>query len=251
MDKERKISAIIEARMGSERLPGKVLLPICGKPALGHIINRLKFCKHINEIILATPNTKDNDVLEKFALKNSVACFRGSEDNVLERVYLAAKENNCDVILRITADNPLIDPEIIDLATKNHLEVKADYSCTEYPEKFLPVGLGVEVFNFQALEKAYKNAIKDHEKEHTAIYFIENPHLFKMNSVKLPKSLQNPNLRLTLDTKEDLALITRIYESLYKEGEFFTTEEILKLITINPELKKNNSHIIQKAVKRA
>lgn len=246
MDKQKKISAIIQARMGSSRLPGKVLMTICGKPVLQHIIERLKFCKLINEVILAIPNTKENDILEKFALKNNVAYYRGSENEVLERVYMAAKENNCDVIVGITADNPLIDPEIIDLAVKKHLKSGADYSCTEYPSKFLPVGLGAELFNFNAIKTACKNAKEAYNREHVTSYFYENPDVFKLNSVTLPYNLKNPALRLTLDTKEDLELITKIYEDLHKEGEFFKTEEVLNLLNQKPELKEINRHIVQK-----
>ncbi|MBU4204812.1 NTP transferase domain-containing protein [Patescibacteria group bacterium] len=153
-----KICAIIEARIGSTRLPGKVLMPICGKPMLQHIIERLRFSKLINQIILAIPDTKENDILEEFALRNSIGCYRGSENEVLARIYLAAKENNSDVIVRITADNPLIDPEIIDLAIKKHLSERDDYSSTFYQSRFLPLGLDVDVLNFQSLGIAYINA---------------------------------------------------------------------------------------------
>ncbi|MBU4461499.1 glycosyltransferase family protein [Patescibacteria group bacterium] len=241
-----KICAIIEARIGSTRLPGKVLMPICGKPMLQHIIERLRFSKLINQIILAIPDTKENDILEEFALRNSIGCYRGSENEVLARIYLAAKENNCDVIVRITADNPLIDPEIIDLAIKKYLSARADYSSTFYPSRFLPIGLDAEVFNFHALEIAYKNAKKSHQREHVTPYFYEHPDVFKIISIKLPKHLENPKLRLTLDTKEDLELITKIYAKLYKTGSLFKTKEILDLFKVQPELKKINAHIIQK-----
>ena len=246
MAKQKNICAVIQARMGSERLPGKVLIPICGKSVLEHIIERLKFCKLINQTILAIPNTEENDVLEKFALRNSVRYYRGSEYKVLERFYLSAKENRCDVIVRMPADDPLMDPEIIDLTIKRHLSSKADYSCTEYPNWFLPRGLGVEVMNLNALEMVYKNVKKSYEKEDITFHFIKNPDVFKFNSVKLPESLKNPGLRLTLDTKEDLELITKIYENLYKKGEFFKTEEVLNLLNQKPELTEINSFIIQR-----
>ena len=246
MTTKTKVCAIIQARMGSGRLPGKVLKLICGKPVLEHIIDRSNFCKAVNQTILAIPDTKDNDILEKFAKDNSVKYYRGSENKVLERFFLAAKENNCDVTLRWPADDSLMDPEIIDFAIKKHLSSGADYSCTEYPDWFLPRGLGVEVVNFNALEIVYKNVKDSYEKEDVTFHFIKNPGLFKLNSVKLPEILKNPSLRLTLDTKEDLELITKIYENLYKKGEFFKTEEVLKLINQKPELKEINKHIIQR-----
>ena len=246
MVKTTKISAIIQARMGSTRLPGKVLMPICGKSVLQHVVERLRSSKLINQIILAIPDTKENDILEKFALRNSVECYRGSENEVLERVYLAAKENNCDVIVEITGDNPLIDPEIIDLAVEEHLDKKADFSCTNYGSRFLPIGLDVGVLSFQALEEAYKNAKDPYNREHVTSYFYENPDVFKITSVNFLKHLENPNLRLTLDTNEDLELITKIYAKLYKAGGIFKTKEILDLLKVKPELKKINAHIIQK-----
>lgn len=246
MANKLKICAIVQARMGSERLPGKVLKLICGKPVLARIIERSGASKMLNEVVLAIPDTKGNDVLEKFAKEKSVKYYRGSEDKVLERFYLAAKENNCDVILRWPADDLLIDPEIIDIAVKNHLATGADYSCTEYPEWFLPRGLGTEVMNFAALQNIFNNVEKIHEKEDVTFHFLKNPAAFKFNSVKLSDDLRRPELRLTLDTEEDLELITKIYEELYKEGELFKTEEILNLISKRPELKEINSHIVQR-----
>jgi spore coat polysaccharide biosynthesis protein SpsF len=243
-----KISAIVQARMGSTRLPGKVLMQICGKLMLEHIIERLKFSNLINQIILAIPDTEENDILEEFALGNSIKFYRGSENEVLTRFYLAAKENNCDIIVRITADNPLIDPEIIDIVIKEHLDKKADYSCTHYPFKFLPLGLDVEVFNSRSLEAAYKNAKGDRQRKHVTPHFYENPDVFKINGVKLPAYLKNPNLRLTVDTKEDLELMTKIYENLYEEGKIFKTAQILNLFSRKPELKKINSHIVQRVM---
>ena len=245
-DKKNKISAIIQARMSSTRLHGKALMTICGKPVLQHIIERLRFSKLINQIILAVPDTKENDVLEKFALSNSVGCYKGSENEVLERVYLSAKENNCDVIAEITGDNPLIDPEIIDIAIEKHLETKADFSCTHYPSRFLPIGLDAGIISFKALEAAYKNAKDVYNREHVTSYFYENPNIFKIAGVDLPGYLKNPDLRLTLDTNEDLELITKIYAKLYKPGGIFKTKEILDLLKVKPELKKINAHIIQK-----
>jgi spore coat polysaccharide biosynthesis protein SpsF len=244
--KPQKIAAIIQARIGSTRLPGKVLMEICGKPVVQHIVERLRFSKLVNQIILAIPDTEENNILEEFALENSVEYYRGSENEVLERVYLAAKENNCDVVTEITADNPLIDPDIIDFTIDKHLSAKSDFSCTYYPFRFLPIGLDASAINFQALEEAFKNAKEAYNREHVTSYFYENPDIFKVNSVILPKYLENPNLRLTLDTDEDFALITKIFEKLYKNGGIFKTKEILDLLEFQPELKTINAHIVQK-----
>ena len=247
MKNNKKIAAIIQARMGSERLPGKVLKTLCGRPMLWHIVERLKFSKLLNQIILALPDAKGNEDLEKFAVENSIKYFKGSEDWVLERVFFAAKENNCDVIVRITADNPLMDPEIIDEAIKQHLKSGADYSCTEKPERFLPLGMGVEVFNFDSLQAAYNKSKESYDREHVTSYLYENPDVFKINSVKLSETLRAPHLRLTMDTKEDLELMEKIYQRLYRPENIFKTEQILNLFVKNPELRKINGHIIQKA----
>lgn len=244
MNKNPRVTAVIFARMNSTRLPGKVLKKIGSKPLLLHTIERLKSSQEINQIVLAIPDNKKNDILEEFAKKNSINFFRGSEENVLERFYLAAKESKADVVVEVPADKPLIDPEIIDLAIRKNLEEKADFTCTDRPEKFLPLGLDVGVLNFKALKKAYKNA---QNREHITTYFYKNPKVFKINSVPFSKSLRCPNLRLTIDTKADFELINKIYEGLYQEGKTFKTKEILSFLRKNPELKKINSHIIQKA----
>lgn len=249
MYKSNKISAIIQARMGSERLPGKVLLPICGKSVLQHIIERLKSCRNISQIILAIPDTKENDILEKFASDNNVLFYRGSENDVLERMYLAAKESNCDVIVEVTADKPLIDPEVVDLLIQKHLGTEGDYNFTRCIPNFLPIGLDAGIFNFQALETAHRSAKKDYQREHITFYFHENPEVFKIIDVELPERLKNPNLRLTLDTKEDLELISKIYQVLYKKEGIFRAKQIFDLFNNQPELKNINSHIIQKSVK--
>jgi len=246
MKKQLKISAIIQARMGSMRLPGKVLMTICGKPVLQHIVERLRFSKLIGQIILAIPDSEENDVLEKFALINHIGCYRGSEHDVLGRMYSAAKENNCNVIVEVTADKPLIDPVLIDVAIKKHLRKKGHYHFTHYPHQFLPIGLDAGILNFQALEVAYKNAKEAYHREHVTSYFYDNPDIFNISSIDLPKHLENPSLRLTLDTEEDFELITKIYEKLYKAEGIFTTKKILDLCKADPELKTINAHIVQK-----
>lgn len=241
-----KVCAVIQARMSSERLPGKVLLNIYGKSVLEHIIDRLKPSELINRIILAIPKTKQNDVLENFAIQNKIAYYRGSENEVLERFYLAAKENGCETVVEIMGDNPLVDHEIVDLTIEKHLNTKADYSCTNYPSRVLPIGLDIAVLSFQALQTAYKNAKDVYQKEHVIAFFYENPDLFKITSLKLPQSMENPSLRFTLDTKEDFELITKIYGKLYREGKIFKAKDVLDLIKDHPELKEINKHIIQR-----
>lgn len=243
MKKNPKVTAIILARMTSSRLPGKVLKKIGQKALLLHLVERVKFSKFVNQIVLAIPDNKENDILEKFAKENSLEFFRGSEENVLERFYLTAQKNKADVVVEVPGDKPLIDPEIIDLAVRKNLEENADFTCTDLPAKFLPLGMDVGVLKFEALKKAYENA---QNREHITAYFYKNPQIFKINSILLPKFLECPHLRLTVDTKEDFELVDRIYAKLQKQSKIFNTKEIIDFLQKNPELKKINSHIVQK-----
>jgi len=243
--KKRKIAAIIQARITSTRLPGKVLMDIEGKPMLWHVINRLKLSKKINEIILAIPNTKENDILEKFAKDNKVKYFKGSEEDVLSRYYEAAKEFKSDIVVRITSDCPLIDPQVVDLVIEKHLNSGADYTSNVLQRTF-PRGLDVEVFNFKVLEKTQKEARKNYQREHVTPYICENPKIFKLQNIKAKGKLRRPELRLTVDTKEDLKLIREIYRHLYKLRKIFYTEEIIDLFNNHQELIKINEKVRQK-----
>ncbi|PIU55548.1 MAG: acylneuraminate cytidylyltransferase [Deltaproteobacteria bacterium CG07_land_8_20_14_0_80_38_7] len=210
-----KIGAIIQARMTSTRLPGKVLMDIEGKPMLWHVVNRLKFSEKLDDIILAIPNTKKNNILEKFAKDNKVKYFRGSEEDVLSRYYKTAKKFKCDLIVRITSDCPLIDPQIVDLVIEKHLKLNADYTSNTLKRTF-PRGLGVEVFNFKVLKKAQKEAKEDYQREHVTPYIYKNPEIFKIQNIKAERRLRYLEIRLTVDTKKDLRLIREIYKRLYK-----------------------------------
>jgi len=243
--KKRKIAAIIQARITSTRLPGKVLMDIEGKPMLWHVINRLKLSKKINEIILAIPNTKENDILEKFAKDNKVKYFKGSEEDVLSRYYEAAKEFKSDIVVRITSDCPLIDPQVVDLVIEKHLNSGADYTSNVLQRTF-PRGLDIEVFNFKVLEKTQKEARKNYQREHVTPYICENPKIFKLQNIKAKGKLRRPELRLTVDTKEDLKLIREIYRHLYKLRKIFYTEEIIDLFNNHQELIKINEKVRQK-----
>ena len=174
---------IVQARMGSSRLRGKVMLSIGGKPMLWHVIDRLKKTEKINEIILAIPDTEENDILEKFAKANKLKYFRGSEKDVLSRYYLAAQKFKIDTILRITSDCPLVDPKLVDLLVEKHLNSGADYTSNVQKRTF-PKGLDIEVFNFAALERAYKEGKSDPEREHVTLYIREHPGMFRCVNVE-------------------------------------------------------------------
>jgi len=245
-----KIDAIIQARTSSTRLPGKVLkeLPYAsGITCLEQVIRRLKKTKKLNDIIIATTEDKEDNEIINIAKKEGVKYFMGSKENVLSRYYFTAKENNIDIIIRITSDCPCIDADIIDLTIDDHINKMADYTTNSLVRTY-PHGLNVEAFNINILEKAHKNATKDYEKEHVTPYINRNPQKFKINIVKAPKELYAPDIRITLDTEEDYALLCAVFDYLYPKNKYFNAYDIVNLFNQKPWLKLINKKIIQKKI---
>jgi len=241
--REKKIVAIIQARITSTRLPGKVLMEIEGKSMLWHVLNRLKFSKKLDDIILAIPNTKENDILEKFAKDNKVRYFKGSEEDVLSRYYETAQKFNCDPIARVTSDCPLIDPEVVDLVVEKYLDLGADYTSNTIKKTF-PRGLETEVFSFRILERAYTEAKNDLEREHVTLYFVKYPEIFRLVNVVNEKDLSY--MRWTVDEAKDLEFVREVYRRLYKEGKIFSMKDIVSLLKKYPELMEINKGVKQK-----
>ncbi|WP_058953760.1 cytidylyltransferase domain-containing protein [Clostridium tyrobutyricum] len=242
------IVCIVQARTGSTRLPGKVIKKICGKTVLEHDIDRLKRVKNIDKIIIATTTLeKDNAIVEE-AKRMDVDYFRGSEEDVLSRYYYAAKENNGDVVVRITSDCPLIDSEVTEKIIQYYLYNNAKYDYVSNTiDRTYPRGLDTEVFSFKALEKAFNEAESLRDKEHVTPYIWDNPSIFRLAQYK--NEIDYSNLRWTLDTKEDFELISKIYGYLYKEkGNEFNLEDILNLYVGHPELREINENIEQKQI---
>ncbi len=246
-----KIAAIIQARISSTRLPGKVLkeLPFnSGITCLEQVIRRLKKSKKIDDIVIATTEDKEDNEIVDIAKKEDVKYFRGSKENVLSRYYFAAKKNNIDVVVRITSDCPCIDVDITDLTIDAHINKVADYTSNSLTRTY-PHGLDVEVFNFNALEEAYKNATKYYEKEHVTPYIYKNPQKFKINIVKAPKELYASDIRITLDTEEDYALLCAVFDYLYPKNEYFNAYDIVNLFNKEkPWLKLINKKVVQKKI---
>jgi spore coat polysaccharide biosynthesis protein SpsF len=245
-----KIGAIIQARTSSTRLPGKVLkeLPYAsGITCLGQVIRRLKKSKKLNDIIVATTKEKEDNEIINIVKKENVKYFRGSKKNVLSRYYFAAKENNIDLIVRITSDCPCIDAAITDLTIDDHINKMADYTTNSLVRTY-PHGFDVEVFNFNVLEKAHKNATKDYEKEHVTPYINRNPKKFKINIVKAPQELYASDIRITLDTEEDYALLCAVFDYLYPKNKYFNAYDIVNLFNEKPWLKLINKKIMQKKI---
>ena len=194
------VGAIIQARMGSTRLPGKVLKPIGDKTLLEHIFSRLKKLKHSVKIVLATSNDVKDNILEQFCNERAIECFLGSEDNVLERYFFCAKQHAFEHIIRLTADNPFVDIEELDRLIDLHISSQADYS---HSFSSLPIGIGSEVFTFAALEKSYKEGLLPNQIEHVNEYITDNPNAFKISELKVYGEKNRPDIRLTIDNEYD------------------------------------------------
>lgn len=246
-----KIGAIVQARTTSTRLPGKVLkkLPFnSGITVLQQVVRRLKRSDKIAEIIIATTTeAEDSEIVEKAELEG-VRWFRGSRDDVLSRYYLTAKENKLDLIVRITSDCPCIDPEVVDLVVTEHIKANADYTSNQLIRTF-PHGLDTEVLTFDALEKAYCEAADDFEREHVCPYIHKTKaELFKIIVVEAPQALYAPDIRITLDTEEDYALLCAVFDYLHPGDEIFKTTDIIRLFQEKPWLKLVNKRITQKKI---
>lgn len=235
---------IVQARMTSTRLPGKVLASLEGKTIIEHVYERLSESKKINEIVFAIPDSEENRVLEEFLSRKKIKFFLGSEENVLERFYKCAEKYNADIVIRVTCDNPLVDYEAIDLLIDELEHSHLDYITTEG----LPLGCSTEVFTFQALETAFQKAGKDYEKEHVTPYIFEHPESFKVEKMNAPAALHHPGMRFTVDTGEDLKLMKAIYHALYRDKPI-NLRDVIELVLKRPELMQINAHIRQKKFK--
>ncbi|GCL36294.1 acylneuraminate cytidylyltransferase [Sphaerospermopsis reniformis] len=245
-----KTVTIIQARMGSTRLPGKVMKPLCGKTVLFHVISRVKACSLVDEVVVATTTSLADDVIVAEAEKCGVNWFRGSEEDVLERYYLAAKQYQADVIVRVTSDCPLFDAEVLNgmleyFQTETTNGLKIDY-LSNCLRRSYPRGLDAEVFTFEVLEKAFQSANKPYQREHVTPYIYEHPEIFSLHNQNNDDDLSD--YRWTLDTQEDWRLIEEIYKNLYHEQKIFTTDEVLDLLVVNPELLLINAHVEQKTL---
>lgn len=241
------IVCIVQARMGSTRLPGKVLKKICGKTVLEHDIDRLKRVKNINSIVIATTTLGKDNIIVDEANRLGVKYYRGSENDVLSRYYYAAKENNADIIVRVTSDCPLIDSNITERTIQYYIDNIKEYDYVSNTlDRTYPRGLDTEVFGFKVLEKAFKKADSERDREHVTPYIWDNPNVFKLGCFR--NNVNYSEYRWTLDTEKDFQLINRIYELLYYCNNEFCMEDILDLYLIYPELKKINIGIEQESI---
>lgn len=252
-----KVVAIIQARMGSMRLPGKVLAEAAGKPLLGHMLQRLARCETLNEIVVATPWKKADTEICRVALKYGATTYMGSNNDVLSRVLGAARTYDADLIVELTADCPLMDPAIVDravtlfqtIAKVTRLIDFVSTSRDSYHDPLLayPRGMDVRVFPQTALREVDLLAGDPVSREHVSLYFWEHRNRFHCYDVQVPKEMRS-DVRLCVDTPEDLKLIKAIFEHFAPRNNF-SLEEILKLLQDKPELQKINQQVEQKAVR--
>jgi len=223
----RKISIIIQARLTSSRFPNKIINKVLGKPIILLLINRLKLCKEIHDLIVAIPKNQKNKSLEKLLKTNNVKVFKGPENNTLKRYYEAAKKNNSKIIIRITSDCPLADPSMIDHHVRVFNKYKPDYLSNNLIRSF-PHGYDLEIFSFNSLKKAFKNSKTKYEKEHVTPY-IRKSASFKKINLQFKKNFYF--LRVTLDYKEDLKVIRNIFN--YFKNKMFYLNDLINLYKKN------------------
>lgn len=247
MSKKNNITAIIQARMSSNRLPGKVLKDIEGKPMLWHVVNRVKRSKRIKKLIIATTTNKNDDVIENFCKRYNIDFYRGSENDVLDRYYRAAKLWRSDIVVRITADCPLIDYQIIDEVISSYLKNENNLDgASNTIKRTYPRGLDTEVISFSILETVWKVAKRDYQRAHVTIYIYENIGQFKLHSVENEENTSH--FRWTVDEEKDLKFVREIYNILYREEKIFLMKDILNLLEEKPYLIEINKDVKQKEI---
>jgi len=245
-----KTVAIIQARMGSNRLPGKVLMPIMGKPMLWHIVRRVRAAPSIDEVVVAIPDGPADQLLRQFCATNDIASFSGSEVDVLDRFYQAAQLHGADPVLRITADCPLVDPELIEKLIGMYRSGHYDYAAVSAGADAhraeggcFPDGMDAECFNFASLAKAWKEAQDPRDREHVTRFIWRQKGIFRCT--KLRADREYPPLRLTVDYPQDLVVASRIYERLFSNGNIFHLADVVDLLQREPETIKPNEHLIE------
>jgi spore coat polysaccharide biosynthesis protein SpsF len=241
-----KTVAIVQARMGSTRLPGKVLQDLAGEPMLARVVNRTCRAKTLQEVVIATTTNVVDDVIVKLCEARGWSWFRGSEEDVLDRYYRAAKKYQADFIVRITSDCPLIDPEVIDQVVQEFLErqPEVDYASNTWPRRTFPRGLDTEVMRMDVLERAWREDRNPAWREHVTPYIYRNPDRFRIHNVVSP--VDYSAMRWTVDTQEDLAFVRKVYD--YFGHDRFSWREVLKVLEEHPEWVEINRGVRQKRI---
>lgn len=240
--------AIIQARMNSSRLPGKVLREIAGKPMVGWVIERCRLSARLDEVAVATTTDASDDPVEEYCILQGVGVYRGDQFDVLDRYYQAARCFGAEVIVRVTADCPLIDAEVIDHTLQTFFETGVDFAANRLPPPFTrtyPIGLDTEVCSFQALERAWKEAVEPYEREHVMPYLYDVKDRFRTLLVNYP--IDYGKVRLTVDTAEDLEFMRQVFSRFAPDGNF-SWLDVLALLEREPELSRINAGVQHKVM---
>lgn len=240
-----RVVAVVQARMGSSRLPGKVLADVAGETMLVRVVTRLARARWVDAVVVATSTLPADDAVAEEAARLGVAVFRGSEDDVLDRYLGAARREGADWVVRVTADCPLVDPELVDGLVARFAEAGPDYASNSL-ERTYPRGLDVEVFTRAALETAAAEATSTHERVHVTPFLYQHPERFRLLSVTAPGGEDHSHLRWTVDTAEDLELARRLYRRLGGDG--FGWRDALAVVRAEPELADVNRGVRQKSL---
>ena len=232
----RPVVAIVQARMSSTRLPGKVMKGIAGRPMLWHVVNRLKASVLIDEIVVATTTGPEDDIIEEWCKLGGTGFSRGSLDDVLDRYYQAAKSLRARTVVRVTSDCPLIDPALVDRAIEKFGEGGFDHVSVD---SSFPDGLDAEVFSFDALKKAHAEAALASEREHVTPYIWKRPQVFSLCKLKSRADLSS--MRWTVDDERDLKLVTEVYEGIGAGDRVFHMDEVLEFLRRKPGVLKINA----------
>jgi len=240
-----RIVSTIEARMTSSRLPGKVLMEADGIPMLKHLVNRLKVVSSIDEIILATTQNKTDDILIDFAENEKIKYFRGSEDNVMDRVIKAAESVNADIVVEITGDCPIIDPQIVEQTIRMFLMNEADYVSNGHIRSY-PDGMDTQVFKLKTLKNSFSLTDKPLDYEHVTLHIRNNPDIYSHLHLVAPPEIHWPELGLTLDELDDYKLLVKIISHFGKSNALFSCLDAVNLLRQNPDWIDINKSVVRK-----
>jgi len=245
-----RVVASIEARMGSSRLPGKILKDINGQTVLWRLVDRLKQCKLLDDIVVATSTESGDDQLEVWCKENDIACYRGSEEDVLNRVVEAQQFMNSEIVVEITGDCPLTDPEVIDLGIETFFANDVDVVSNCGRVLTWPMGQYVQVFPLDLLAEVDRTIDDEAVHEHVSLYFYEHPEKYRLLELIAPRRWQEPEWRLQLDYKEDLEFQNKVYAALEPEfGPYFGTEETVSFLKTRKDIVDINIHCEEKSVR--
>jgi len=235
-----RVAAIVESRMSSRRLPGKNLLPILGRPMLSRLIERLKRCRSLDAICVATSTDASDDPIQELAQAEGVACHRGSLEDVLERTLAAARSVAAELVVEITGDCPLVDPGIVDACVARYERGDVDYLVNVLDRLSFPIGFDVQVFAVSLLDEVARLADDPHERANVTPYIYRRADRYRVVNLLAPPELDRPGYRLCVDYREDFELVTAIYAALYPRDAAFRAQDVIGFLDANPALAARN-----------